>query len=406
MLLTEEKVNRWLSDLTYNSKYEFLEEGSTELEKIANKFGIKLPNNDLAIFKCVYAFVDRANKNGCILPKEEVKKSLSSLRLKAINFDHVRQRTVGVWLGGELIEDKIIAYGVFFKSNLQDDYEIIKDLMKKGNLKVSFEAWGNREHLDDGTYNLRDICFAGGALLLTSKPAFDGAEVMEIARDRVLELAQELTAPKSFIRSQDLPDEVKPADLIKRVIEEKIIRTHYLKPEKYEEKALRVTTNYYSNGKKDVKTEEIDIKELFQAQQKFTCECINCGYTILTTKHCRSIQCPQCGGQMRRKERPGPGQGSILVLTDSDEKYFTEEELRKWAELSEKEIQDISALPKEVTTCVRKKIKEENMSPVNAVKKCWQEYKKDKNKEKSTEEEEDRFIVARELERELKSRNA
>ena len=335
MLLTEEKVNRWLSDLTYNSKYEFLEEGSTELEKIANKFGIKLPNNDLAIFKCVYAFVDRANKNGCILPREEVKKSLSSLRLKAINFDHVRQRTVGVWLGGELIGDEIIAYGVFFKSNLQDDYEIIKDLMKKGNLKVSFEAWGNREHLDDGTYNLRDICFAGGALLLTSKPAFDGAEVMEIARERVLEFASVMKAPKSFIKEE----------------------------------------------------------------AGYKCSCIKCGYetTIPDGEHCNTYdygkgagKCPKCGGQMRRAERPGLGQpssSSVLILTDNDEKFFTEEELRKWAELSEKEIQDISTLPKEVTTCVRKKVKEENMSPVDAVKECWREYKKDKNKEKSTKEE-------------------
>lgn len=40
----------------------------------------------------------------------------------------------------------------------------------------------------------------------------------------------------------------------------------------------------------------------------FHCECINCGYVMDTLKHCSTIPCPRCGGQMRRLERPGPGQ--------------------------------------------------------------------------------------------------
>jgi len=38
-----------------------------------------------------------------------------------------------------------------------------------------------------------------------------------------------------------------------------------------------------------------------------SCECIKCGYTTQTEKHCISIKCIKCGGSMRRKERPGPG---------------------------------------------------------------------------------------------------
>jgi len=41
---------------------------------------------------------------------------------------------------------------------------------------------------------------------------------------------------------------------------------------------------------------------------KFICECIECGHTIESDEHCKNIKCPKCGGQMRRKERPGPGQ--------------------------------------------------------------------------------------------------
>ncbi|MHA1288245.1 MAG: ATP-dependent DNA ligase [Candidatus Thorarchaeota archaeon] len=43
-------------------------------------------------------------------------------------------------------------------------------------------------------------------------------------------------------------------------------------------------------------------------KRKFICECIECGHTIESDEHCRDVKCPKCGGQMRRKERPGPGQ--------------------------------------------------------------------------------------------------
>jgi len=40
----------------------------------------------------------------------------------------------------------------------------------------------------------------------------------------------------------------------------------------------------------------------------YTCECIECSHTVETNKHCKDLKCSECGGQMRRKGRPGPGQ--------------------------------------------------------------------------------------------------
>jgi len=40
----------------------------------------------------------------------------------------------------------------------------------------------------------------------------------------------------------------------------------------------------------------------------YDCECIKCGYSMSSDKHCKDLACPECGGQMRRAERPGPGQ--------------------------------------------------------------------------------------------------
>jgi len=49
-------------------------------------------------------------------------------------------------------------------------------------------------------------------------------------------------------------------------------------------------------------------KGLVLEKQKFNCECIKCGYKITSDKHCKDLKCEKCGGQMRRAERPGPGQ--------------------------------------------------------------------------------------------------
>jgi len=59
---------------------------------------------------------------------------------------------------------------------------------------------------------------------------------------------------------------------------------------------------------------------------KYECECIECGKKATSTSHCKDQTCSSCGGQMRRADRPGPGQKStggdtmkktrILIETD------------------------------------------------------------------------------------------
>jgi len=42
-------------------------------------------------------------------------------------------------------------------------------------------------------------------------------------------------------------------------------------------------------------------------QISYKCECIECGYKFESKKHCADVKCPECGGECRRAERPGPG---------------------------------------------------------------------------------------------------
>ena len=51
--------------------------------------------------------------------------------------------------------------------------------------------------------------------------------------------------------------------------------------------------------------------------ETYNCECIECGYKMKSEIHCNQLKCPECGGQMRRAERPGPGQKSTAKVTKS-----------------------------------------------------------------------------------------
>jgi len=198
-----QELNKFLKDMTLNSKYEFLELASNknELEEVAEKARIVLPNNDLAIFKCLYAYVDRQNLNGCTLTLPEVEKGMGTLVGKAIDFDHLRQKVVGHWIDIKIENDTIIAYGAFFKGNFKEDYELIKSMFEEGTVAISFEAYGFKDNNSD-SYSLLDIEFSGGALLIKTDPAFPGARVEEMAnKTRVLELASVMTEPNKYIHT-------------------------------------------------------------------------------------------------------------------------------------------------------------------------------------------------------------
>lgn len=207
--MDKKQLNEFLRSMSYDSEYRILDmaKDKTEIEKVAEKRGLVMPSPDFSIFKCNYAFIEKANLNGCILPKEEVEKSLTTLIGKAVDFDHLRKKIVGHFIDVVIEGDAIIAYGVFFKSNLEEDYEVISELMNQGNLKVSFEAWGVKEPVSSKTYSLNDIHWAGGALLIDTKPAFgEKAEVLELsnkAKMRVMEFAKLMKEPDSFIRSKE-----------------------------------------------------------------------------------------------------------------------------------------------------------------------------------------------------------
>jgi len=41
--------------------------------------------------------------------------------------------------------------------------------------------------------------------------------------------------------------------------------------------------------------------------KSYECECLDCGDTVESNEHCKDIECPSCGGEMRRVDRQGDG---------------------------------------------------------------------------------------------------
>ena len=54
----------------------------------------------------------------------------------------------------------------------------------------------------------------------------------------------------------------------------------------------------------------------------YDCECIKCGRKTKTEKHCKDIVCSECGGEMRREERPGARKEIEIDLSEIDFKQI------------------------------------------------------------------------------------
>jgi len=400
---------QFLKDMTLKSKYTFLDEGKDkgELEEIANKRGIKLPCHDLSVFKCTYAYVDVANKNGCILVKAEVEKSLDSLVGKAVDFDHLRKRVVGHWIDAKIEKDEIIAYGVFYKGNFDEDYVLIKEMMEKDVLAISFEAWGTKEVLNSEEYNLNDLEFAGGALLIKTSPAFPGSEVLEMSKqERILEFASIMTVPTEFLhKSEETPmKEEKPIeksqlyleqiqsiqDVLASVecpsckekslgtiqmidLEQKVVRVKCYsceaivkadltpavelvkKGKKIEKSDIKVTIEKNEDNKKMKEKEQgTSLNENVNAQkQQFTVKCNSCGYTFQSDVRGESTQCTKCGGTT---VTVGTAASGVITKSQEEEKGMKEKieklekELATLKEANDKVVVELTEKSDSLTT--------------------------------------------------------
>lgn len=213
----------FLEDITFNSEYKFLEQGKDdkEIEEITKKHNLDV-GNDLAILKILYAYTDRFNKNGCRLPKAEVKKALGSIKGRILDEDHLRKAVRGFMIEGKIEGNQIIVYAAFFKSSFPDRYDVLKEMISQKELAVSFEAYGKRNFVNENQYDLTDISFAGCGLLYTTKPAFEGAKILEAAKvtEEVLEFAHEYKSADELLHLERARYHVWDLNTVSRLMNE------------------------------------------------------------------------------------------------------------------------------------------------------------------------------------------
>ncbi|HED05976.1 MAG TPA: hypothetical protein ENI61_04765, partial [Ignavibacteria bacterium] len=200
-MLTNTYIDEFLQEFENDSTTRIYEEGEEKVEiiKIAReKMGIDLVNNsDLAGFKTIYTFGDRANGNKGRVPQHLLLQAMPTLIGKPVNINHVRSMVVGYYIDFKYIqsEQKMIAYGIFFKSNFAEEWQEAKKLLESNKLGTSHEIWCPkkfRNYLSDGTYEMQKVEFAGGALIYRNRQnlhdpntlmqtAYEGCDVLEVA---------------------------------------------------------------------------------------------------------------------------------------------------------------------------------------------------------------------------------
>jgi transposase-like protein len=188
--ITTSSVKEFLKDYLSNSDTQLLEEGKekNDILEVAKARGYNLEgSSDLAGFKTVFTFADKANLNRARLPKEKLLKALPGMIGKPVDVDHIRSKVVGHYIDYryKASEDMVVAYGVFYKSNFGTEWETAKELFKAGKLGTSYEIWcpkSKRKALPDGTYELTEMEIAGGGLMFKEKPAFADAKVLVLAQ--------------------------------------------------------------------------------------------------------------------------------------------------------------------------------------------------------------------------------
>jgi outer membrane biosynthesis protein TonB len=210
--ITNLEVAEFLHDFEENSEVFLLEEGKerNEIVEIAKAKGILLENStDLAGFKLVYCFADKANINKARLPKDILLRALPTLIGKAIDIDHNRAYVVGHYIDYRYIqaEDKVIAYGVFFKGNFPKEWEKVVKLFQEKKLTSSYEIWcpkNKRTRLPDGTYKLTEMEIGGGCLVLTGRAAEPDAKVLELAKENFASVDESLVVATEQPSEDDL----------------------------------------------------------------------------------------------------------------------------------------------------------------------------------------------------------
>ena len=300
-------VQFFLNDYELFSETEILEEGKEkeDIISIAKAKGINLKDNkDLAGFRTIYIFANKANKNRTRVPKEKLLKRLPTIIGKPIDIDHIRKYVVGHYIDYRYKEkeDMVIAYGVFYKSNFGTEWEQAKKLFANKKLATSYEIWcplEKRKQLEDGTRELEEIDLAGGALLFKEKPAFEDAKVLEVAMKNIEESNKELIFASEY-KDNDIIVANNPfLESIKQNAE----KLQAEKETQLKQEELKKQQEIKEKKKEEPKQQEPLLQEVKPETKIIVCSNCKKDIDILTTPEISQglVKCPACFSLVNRQ---------------------------------------------------------------------------------------------------------
>lgn len=264
-----------------------------KIKDAIKKAGIQYPHSSLAFFKARYARLNETNKNDVMLA-DSVKESIKYLIGCQMNQNHYRKNYImGEIIDAYLVDNEIEIVFSFHKDVYEKEYEEALKLMNEDKLHVSFELTveeKNIEVLEGGSKKLNKVEWSGVGLLFDLAPACPDAHVLQTAMEIIENAFNQKDKQLVFASAKE-------------------ISKHWTKIGEMLEKVLTS-------------------KEIEEAKNSYICECLICKKVIKSSSHCKDEKCPDCGGEMRRKDRSGSGDKASLdknLQTQKTEKSSKEE---------------------------------------------------------------------------------
>jgi len=429
-----------LLNYSKNSITEFIETSKdSELSKIAEEKGIVLPSPDLMLFRTIYAKLGEPNRNGVIINREPVEKSLKTLISKQINLEHEGKNFVcGHILDAKLENEYIVIYGVFYKSLFQEEYETLKELFTDKKVYVSFEIWSRDPEtgksvihdLEDGTREINPVLFHGCGLLMQHLPACKEAVLDKILGKKELENAEQIinkvfnedliyasfdyeeskcmnckTCSCDKEKEEKIVEEIKVEELVAEKLcpecqqplkeDEKDLCAVCLKKKdeeknkSSEETQVVITPAETKTEEKsevvETKTEEIkteETKEEIAVVKDEASVVIQTQEVIKTDELKPDVEIITTEVKTETTSKDDSGVVTMVVVRDEKTvETYTRQQLTEEVKIAQEEI--VAALPKEVSDRIKELMKD-GKSMKEAMKQAWEEYKK--SQEKALEE--------------------
>lgn len=264
--------------------------------------------------------------NGIFYPSEEIEPTVETLN-EELDPDDVeaRKRTSIFWDHDDacknwLGEIKNFRWNPDNKELVGDIYLVDEDAAKKTHYQIQegLSRWGisPRVRIDEKEGRATNIHFVSFALVL--EPAGGPQLMLEETQDKEPYIAWvcKECGYSEAVEKDEKDEKTKECPKCKGDMEQK-------------KEARSSDEELYEDLELEPKEKDSDME--FEDQQ-FECQCIECGWTTISKEHCDKLKCEKCGGQMRRKTRPGPGKPSPDELKKLAEEFsLSFEEIKRFS---------------------------------------------------------------------------